>query len=111
MVVITQRGDEMQVDTIRDGNHDPVTYTVGPVPQGKNRDSHGVIVAWEGRSLRTAFSRMVSDSAVSILEERILSVDGREMVVKRQLAVEHGYQGRGVNTSEVVTDVYLRRPR
>lgn len=108
-VVITQRGDELLVTTVRDGLRDPVTYTVGPVPPGKNRDSHGVIVSWEGQSLRTVLARMVSDSPVSIMEERQLSAAGREMVVRRQLAVEHGYQGQGVNTSEVVTDVYVRQ--
>ncbi|MGE3343229.1 MAG: hypothetical protein AB7L71_07320 [Vicinamibacterales bacterium] len=108
-VVITQRNGEVLIDTVRGTAHDPVTYRVGPVPRDVIMGSRGSILSWEGRSLRTVLSRMVSDSAVSILEERLLSPDGREMTVTRQLAVEHGYQGQGVNTSDVVTDVYVRK--
>jgi hypothetical protein len=108
-VVITQRGDEVQIDTIRGAYHDVVTYGVGAVPPGRERGSYGVIVAWEGGTLRTALSRMVSDSPVSIIEERRLSANGREMTVERQLSVEHGYQAQGVNTSLVAKDVYVRK--
>ncbi|MGE0445043.1 MAG: hypothetical protein AB7P99_07425 [Vicinamibacterales bacterium] len=109
IVVISQRDSEILVDTMWGATHDRVTYRFGPIPRGGVMGSQGSILSWEGGSLRTVLSRMVSDAAVSILEERRLSPDGREMTVSRQLAVEHGYQGQGVNTSEVVTDVYVRK--
>ncbi|MGE0392381.1 MAG: hypothetical protein AB7I25_03905 [Vicinamibacterales bacterium] len=110
-VIITQREDEVQVNTLRGDRADPVTYTIGPTPPQRNRDSHGMIVVWNERILRTVLARTISDFPVSITEERQLSEAGREMAVRRQLSVEHGYDARGFNTSEAVTLVYVRQPR
>jgi len=107
-VVITQTDDSVVMTTLREGRGDVVIFTTGPAPSGTTPDRHGMIITWEGQSLRTMFSRTISDAPVNVSEERELTAGGKEMVVRRQLAVQHGYQS-GDNTSDVVTDVYVKQ--
>ena len=135
---IAQTENEVRIDTVRDGarevRHYPFESTDLPqavgtsgrfgavsesdeyVPDAQRgvgtAGRNGRLVSLDGNRLETITPHKINGMAVTTIERRTLSENGREMIVVTQLMVHHGYEGAGANVSNVsspVRDVYVRR--
>ena len=115
--VITSLGDELRIETIRDGSHRVSKF---PLPDVTNPEDLkavgtsgetgvGTIDRLGFATLDTMTPILINDKSVTIIEKRQLSQDGKEMTIETSVAVQHGYDGKGMNYSLVpVKDVYIR---
>ena len=93
-VVIHQSGEEIRVETTRNGTTQAIRY----LPVGMKAVVHGELAGtfrWEGTKLITNLAADINKQAVTFDEVRTLSPDGSEMTVEVTLVVQHGYQTGG----------------
>jgi hypothetical protein len=112
-MVIAQVGGQLVVETMRDGNRQiarfPLIDPELPKAVGTSGSAGvGTIGNWGDRELTTSTPLSVNGMAVTTMEKRTLSPDGREMTVETVVTVEHGYEGKGINYSSPVKDVYVK---
>ena len=111
--VIATRGTRLDVETVRDGEQRMARFalqeSLPPQPVGTSGEmGAGTIVKWDGWELTTSTPMQINGAAVTVFEKRTLSGNRREMHVETSVRVEHGYEGKGVTTSEPIKDVYVR---
>jgi hypothetical protein len=116
-IVITGLDDQLQITSTRGPINESVRYAFGSIEtlqtqllkvQGGSTGA-GLILKWEGDDLFTALPTRINDTAVTIVEHRRMSRDGKEMTVETRVDVQHGYQGSTSNSSPPVSDVYVKK--
>ena len=114
-ILISQTQKDLVVETVRDGRSQlarfPLIDPDQPTPVGTSGGQGiGTISEWKGNELSTSTPLNVNGMAVTTFEKRTLSADGREMTVETTVTVQHGYEGKGINYSSPIKDVYVRTP-
>ena len=64
---------------------------------------------WDGASLVTETTRNVENSTVTTAYAHTLSADGQELVIEKNLTVQHGYQFQGAKTTGHGKDVFVKK--
>jgi len=96
-VAIQQSGQEIRVQTDRDGKHETVTYPLDAAqePPKAVGTAGSATSRWNGDVLQTESMRSINGKAVMVRESRHLDRAGREMIVETSVEIEHGYEGAG----------------
>jgi len=104
-IVITQRGDNVQIETIRGDEHHVAGYSLENEEKPKaigtsgSNTGTGTIMKWDGGQLITWTPYSINDKPLTVVERRSLSPDGSEMTVERTVTVQHGYERGGGGSS------------
>src|SRR3954462_8360381 len=97
-VVIKQTASDISVETRQEGQSETIVYRMDGSETEKPPPDNGPYkwrARWDGPKLITETHRNINSTAVTVLEIRSLSGNGREMTVNRTLTVQHGYSGTG----------------
>jgi len=112
-LVITQNNNEVRIEMLRDGKRQLAKYPLehsakeSPTPIGTSGVGVGTIMRWEDGSLVTLTPYEVNGMAVTTVERRSLSDNGRAMTIVTTVEVQHGYQA-GPNYSGPLKQVFTR---
>lgn len=63
---------------------------------------------WEGADLVTETARNLSDSTVTTRWVLKMNASGKELVVKKTLTIQHGYQFKDANNVGTGTDIFVK---
>jgi len=108
IVVITQTGSILKVETTRDGKKELATYPIGARPSTTMEVSGVSRAYWDGPVLIDEGSVDIEGRTIAFREARAPSADGAEMVVETTLKIEHGYELKGGQTVVTGKNVYVR---
>ena len=110
-VVIKQTTSDISVETRREGQSETLVYRMDGSETEKPAPDNGPYkwrARWDGPKLITETHRNINSTAVTVLEVRSLSDNGKEMTVNRTLTVQHGYSGTGAKNYASAKDVFVR---
>ena len=111
-VSITQTGQNLTIQTTRDGKPEVATYTIEALPNGPGVIGAGTRRAyWDGLKLITEGAGNVQGQTVSVRESRTLNATRTEMTIESTVTVQHGYTFRGARNYATAKDIYTRTPR
>jgi hypothetical protein len=108
-IVISRDQKALRIETVREGKTLVATY---PFEQdarlvAKSGGNPVGTIEWEDGTLMTVTPYEVNEMAVTTIERRSLSSNGKEMTIVRTVAVQHGYES-GPNASAPLTQVFQR---
>jgi hypothetical protein len=110
---ITQTGDTLNVEAIRNGNKSLTSYRIeakpNPTPGTTGTGPNSARAYWEGDRLVTEHAGNVQGETVSIKEVFGVNADGSEMTVETQVIVQHGYTLRGARNYASKKEVFTKR--
>ena len=107
--VIRQTPTQVRIETRRDGQSETLIYNMDGSASEQAAQANGPVswsARWDGDKLVTETTRNINGSAVIITESRSLDGKGKEMIVYRTLAVQHGYESG--KTSSTAKDVFIK---
>jgi hypothetical protein len=106
--VIHQTPDSMVVEITAGSEKTTYTYELYDARPTAPAGANSFRGYFEGARLTTESNIDIKGKTVTMREARTLSPDGREMMVERVVAVEHGYDIKGVQNYSNVKDVFVR---